>query len=1048
MIDRIPAGVRAIGLAALLLAATSAANAQNHSELDWFTVETEHFIVHYHDGAEGTAREAARIAESIYPRITGFYDWEPPSKTHFVLADYEDYANGSAYFFDGMFEIWATNLEFDLRGTTQWLWNVITHEFVHLVNIQSSQRTPRNMPAVYLQWFDYENEKRTDVLTGYPNRLVSYPLSGVTVPAWFAEGSAQYMAPETHLDHWDAHRDMILRMAALDDRILPYPQMSLFKGSLESEQVYDHGFALSRYIAEQHGPDALREIIDAMRSRTRLSAEGAFEEATGKSGRELYDEWRAWQTARAEEQAAAVEGTRVEGRPLGTAGTYNVSPAFSPDGTKLAWLSSGSSPFHRTSLVIRSVDPADSTDAEVEALEGGVAGGFSWSPDGETIYFARREEKDRFGSLFFDLFAYDVEEEESTRLTRGARLRDPAVSPDGTKLVAVRNQDGTQDLVFIPLPAEEEAAEIEILTDSPFGRQLSRPRWVSNDQVVVSLFEAGGEVRQEETRELVIIDAREGGRIERLRATGADERYPEVGPDGAIYYASDARGAGFNKFDVFRVDPATGAVTQVTNVMGGAFYPAVSPDGTTLAYANYTSSGYQIYLLPLDDALGEAVADDVFLALDRDPATLDMAEVDWEPEPYTGQFSRFLWSPRVLVDEGDLKLGAYGNTRDVIGKQDIFGGVAVGLNGDFDAFAIYENRMFWPTFYAEAFYIRKNRDDRINSKLEGLDREWDLDLRYDALEFDVGVRLEKGSPFSPYYYSELDARFRYSKSHLNLAVSAIRPTTGLEGALLPKDGWDYYRGRDLILQWRHRAAERRLDAEISPRGESYRLRYMYSSNDLNTSGEAEVDDAGIIRTIYEDNTYHQVDGTFGVSRGLPFWEHVLAGELQGGWISKPVDDFLWFRVGSQPGLRGYSYYSLEGRAYALGRATYRFPLLQHIDRRFLQLHFEHLYAGVFAEAGLVWRNPIWDDVTEQAIGRDLIRDVGFEVRLDMVSFYTFPAKLYVEGAFPLDQIAIPDLDTDVRDLDATVSPVDDDAPDDIVRTDEEWRFYFGLLFGY
>lgn len=1046
MIDR-PRLPLALTLALTLAVAilTGTARAQNHPELDWFTVETDHFIVHYHEGAEGTAREAARIAETIYPRITGFYDWEPPAKTHFVLADYEDYANGSAYFFDGMFEIWATNLEFDLRGTTQWLWNVITHEFTHLVNIQSSQRTPRNMPAVYLQWFDYEDEKRTDVLTGYPNRLVSYPLSGVTVPAWFAEGSAQYMAPETHLDHWDAHRDMILRMAALDDRVLPYDQLSLFKGSLESEQVYDHGFALTRYIADQHGPDALRSIIDAMRSKTRFSAEGGFKAATGQTGRELYDGWIVSQTERAEEQAGDVEPTRVEGRPLGTVGTYNVAPAFSPDGTKLAWLSSGSSPFHRTSLVVRSVDPADSADAETEVLEGGVAGGFDWSPDGETIYFARREEKDRFGSLFFDLFAYDVEEEEATRLTRGARLRDPAVSPDGSRLVAVRNQDGTQDLVLVALPAEKEAAEVTVITESPSGRQLSAPRWTSNDRVVVSVFDAGGEVRQGETRELMVVEVRDGGPMDPLRATASDERHPAVGPNGSVYYASDAQGSGFAKFDVFRVDPATSAVTQVTNVLGGAFYPTVSPDGATLAYANYTSSGYQIYVLPLADARDLPVTDDVFRPLERDPADLDLVEVGWEPTPYKGQFSRFLYSPRILIDEGKLKLGAYGSVRDVLDKQNIFGGLAVGLNGDFDAFALYENRMFWPTFYAEAFYIRKNRDDTINAKLEGLDREWDLDLRYDTLEFDVGVKLEKGSPYSPFFYSELDARFRYAKSHLNLAVTSIDPPDGLEGALLPKDGWDYYRGRDLILSWRHRQAERRLDAEISPRGSEHRLRYMYSMNDLSTSGAREVDDAGIVRTLYDDNTFHQVDGGLTVRRGLPFWDHVLATEIEGGWISKPVDDFLWFRVGSQPGLRGYTYYSLEGRAYTLGRATYRFPVFEHIDRRFLQLHFEHLYAGVFAEAGLIWRNPIWDDVTEQAFGRDLIRDVGFELRLDMVSFYTFPAKLYLEGAYPLDHIAIPDPDTDVRELDATVSPVGDDHPN---RTDQEWRFYFGLLFGY
>ena len=38
----------------------------NHPELDWRTFETEHFIIHHHEGTERSAREAANVAENIY----------------------------------------------------------------------------------------------------------------------------------------------------------------------------------------------------------------------------------------------------------------------------------------------------------------------------------------------------------------------------------------------------------------------------------------------------------------------------------------------------------------------------------------------------------------------------------------------------------------------------------------------------------------------------------------------------------------------------------------------------------------------------------------------------------------------------------------------------------------------------------------------------------------------------------------------------------------------------------------------------------------------
>ena len=37
-----------------------------HPELDWFTLETKHFYVHYHSGTERTAQTVAKIAEEVY----------------------------------------------------------------------------------------------------------------------------------------------------------------------------------------------------------------------------------------------------------------------------------------------------------------------------------------------------------------------------------------------------------------------------------------------------------------------------------------------------------------------------------------------------------------------------------------------------------------------------------------------------------------------------------------------------------------------------------------------------------------------------------------------------------------------------------------------------------------------------------------------------------------------------------------------------------------------------------------------------------------------
>ena len=51
----------------------------------------------------------------------------------------------------------------------------------------------RHFPAMYLQSMGYEDEKRKDVLYGYPNAITSYAIPSITIPPWFAEGVAQHM---------------------------------------------------------------------------------------------------------------------------------------------------------------------------------------------------------------------------------------------------------------------------------------------------------------------------------------------------------------------------------------------------------------------------------------------------------------------------------------------------------------------------------------------------------------------------------------------------------------------------------------------------------------------------------------------------------------------------------------------------------------------------------------------------------------------------------------------------------------------------------------
>ena len=261
----------------------------NHPELHWYTIETKHFMIHYHNGAERTGRLVAKIAEDIYLPITSLYLYEPDDKIHFIIRDHDDYSNGGAFYYDNKVEIWATPMDFILRGSHNWLRNVVTHEFTHMISLGAARKMSRSIPAIYLQYIGYEPEKNPYVLYGFPNEIVSYPIAMTVVPMWMAEGMAQFQLPGLNYDRWDTHRDMILRDATLEEELLDQKEMTVFGDrSIRNEKSYNQGYSLTQYIVDQYGLESLRRIVREMKSPFPLTINGAIKKVLKISEKQLY----------------------------------------------------------------------------------------------------------------------------------------------------------------------------------------------------------------------------------------------------------------------------------------------------------------------------------------------------------------------------------------------------------------------------------------------------------------------------------------------------------------------------------------------------------------------------------------------------------------------------------------------------------------------------------------------------------------------------------------------------------------------------------------
>ena len=312
-----------------------------HNHLEWYTIESDHFLVHFQEGSSRPAQVASRIAEEIYGPLTELYGHEPDHKVSILIIDRLDYSNGAAFFYDNKIEIWLPALDTPLRGTHNWLRNVITHEFAHIVQLQASMKKSRRHPATYVQWLSYEDVRRPDVLYGFPNGIITYPLAGISMPAWLAEGTAQYMREEIYYDDWDSHRDMLLRTRMLDSTWLSLEKMGTFssKTSLERELVYNQGFAFTRYLADRFGEQALADITRAFSRRGVYDVNKAIRQATGIDGREVFDDWINELTKQYTLFAEGRERNPSNRTWIEPLGFLNFHPTWHPDGDRITYLS-------------------------------------------------------------------------------------------------------------------------------------------------------------------------------------------------------------------------------------------------------------------------------------------------------------------------------------------------------------------------------------------------------------------------------------------------------------------------------------------------------------------------------------------------------------------------------------------------------------------------------------------------------------------------------------------------------------------------------------
>jgi Tol biopolymer transport system component len=196
------------------------------------------------------------------------------------------------------------------------------------------------------------------------------------------------------------------------------------------------------------------------------------------------------------------------------------------------------------------------------------------SPDGQTIAF----------DLLGDLYSMPITGGQATRLTSGmGHDMQPRFSPDGEQIVFVSDRSGDNNVWRMPAVGGD-----PIQVSKGVGSRFASPDWAPDgDYIIVSRAAPG---RGLEKLWMYHVDGGTG--LEMVGGTGAQRLMgAALDADGRyIWYAQRSGMWTYNSifplYQLWVYDRENGTRTPMSNRYGSAFRPALSPDGTTLAYGS------------------------------------------------------------------------------------------------------------------------------------------------------------------------------------------------------------------------------------------------------------------------------------------------------------------------------------------------------------------------------------------------------------------------------------------------------------------------------